>query len=283
MRDSTFMTLMRLLPKSALSSFVGKATRLAAPAPLHRFAMRAFAKRYGVNMEEAAKPFEGYANFGEFFSRALKPGLRPFESVPDAIGSPCDGVISQLGYSAQGQCVQAKGLDFSIGQLLGDDASAHAFEGGAFATLYLSPKDYHRFHAPLEGQILGYSYLPGELWPVNPISVRNQQRLFCLNERLVTFIDTKRAGLLAYVAVGATCVGRIRASYEPEMVTNSGGEAKVHRYSTPIPLAQGDEVGWFEMGSTLILLFGKGRVKWEEGLGPGSPLRVGTRLGRVAQ
>jgi phosphatidylserine decarboxylase len=278
MDDRTFMTLMRLMPKSALSSLVGHATRLNAPRPLHHAAMRAFAKAYKVPLEEAEHPLEGYATFADFFARALKPGLRPIAEGEKVVVSPVDGAISQVGYLAQGQAVQAKGISFPVAKLLGDEESARPFEdGGAFATIYLAPRDYHRIHAPVRGEIEGYRYLPGEFWPVNRISVREKDALFCLNERLITFLATP-VGKCAVVKVGATCVARIRASYD-QVLTHQAEKRREHWYEPTRPVAKGGELGRFEMGSTVILLFEPGRVRWDERLAPEAVLRMGERMG----
>jgi phosphatidylserine decarboxylase len=277
MRDQTFMTLMALMPKSALSNLVGRASRAKAPAVLHRWAMRAFARRYGVQLEEAELGFEGYATFADFFSRRLKQGLRPIDARENIVVSPVDGVVSQAGYAGGSECVQAKGIRYSLPALLGSAEAAARFEDGAFVTLYLSPRDYHRIHAPLSGRIESYAYIRGELWPVNARSVRSKPRLFCLNERLITFLSTQ-AGPCAIVKVGATCVARIRASYG-EVVTHSDKPGEVHRFSEPIPVNKGDELGAFEMGSTVILLFQQGRVRWDDALVEGSPVRMGERIG----
>src|SRR5438552_1865278 len=151
MRDESFMALMQLLPKSALSSAVGRATRLKAPKQVHQWAMRQFAQRYRVDMGEAAEGFEAYDTFAQFFTRQLKPGIRPIAPGETVIASPVDGVVSQAGCAEKGDCIQAKGIRFPLKQLLGDEESARAFDGGAFATLYLAPRDYHRFHSPLAG------------------------------------------------------------------------------------------------------------------------------------
>ncbi|HEX4620707.1 MAG TPA: archaetidylserine decarboxylase [Myxococcaceae bacterium] len=280
MRDQTFMALMRLLPKAALSSAVGQATRVPAPRQLHQLAMRAFARRYRVALDEAELGIDGYSTFAEFFSRRLKPGLRPVDPDPRAVISPVDGAVSQIGYAHGDACVQAKGIDFPLGKLLGGDRESERFRDGAFATLYLAPRDYHRIHAPLGGKIIGYGYMPGEFWPVNPRSVRNKDALFCLNERLVTYLTTF-AGICAVVKVGATCVARIRAAYD-EVVTHSGQGALTRRYDPAIPVEKGGELGAFEMGSTVILLFEKGRMEWDPALGPESVVRMGQRLGTLA-
>jgi phosphatidylserine decarboxylase len=279
MNEQTFMKLMRILPKSALSSAVGVATRLPAPAPVHRMAMKAFAKAYEVDMGEAEHSFERYATFAQFFTRGLKPGLRPVDAGPNLVVSPVDGRVSQVGYSDNGRCLQAKGIEYTVDELLGDKDAAAPFHGGAWTTLYLSPRDYHRIHSPLAGTITGYAYIPGEFWPVNPASVKNKQSLFCVNERLVTYLDTA-AGKCAVVKVGATCVSRIKAEYD-EVLTHTGKPGKVHRYEKPLPVDKAGELGRFEMGSTVILLFEPKRVKWDESLQPEAVVRMGRRIGEI--
>jgi phosphatidylserine decarboxylase len=274
------MTLVRLLPRAALSSAVGSLTRAPAPVGLHRAAMGAFARAYGVSMDEAERPLSGYATFSDFFSRGLREGARPIDPGERVVVSPCDGAVSEAGTVVHGRCLQAKGLDFPVAELLGDPGAARPFEqGGAFATLYLAPRDYHRVHAPLGGTVTGFRYLPGEFWPVNAASVRSVRGLFTLNERLVTWMDTP-AGRCALVMVGATCVGRIRAAYD-EVLTHQGRPATVQTYAQPRPLARGAEVGRFEMGSTVILLFGSGRVRWDAGLVPGARVTMGRRIGEA--
>jgi phosphatidylserine decarboxylase len=280
MRDATYIRLMKLLPKSALSSLIGTLTRSPAPAGLHQLAMRGFARRYGVRIDEAELELHQYPTFAEFFARRLKPGLRPVEGGEQVVVAPVDGTASQIGYAERGQCLQAKGISYTLQSLLQDKAAASQFEGGAFATLYLSPRDYHRVHSPLSGAIEGYTYIPGEFWPVNPTSVRIKPDLFCRNERLIHYLRTL-AGRCAVVQVGATCVARIRASYDA-LVTHSRQPARTNRYPTPIPISKGEELGVFEMGSTVILLFEKGRIRWVESLVPGASVRVGRRIGEVS-
>lgn len=280
MQDRAFVNLMRLLPKAALSRAVGMATRAPAPAPMHRLAMRAFSRVYGVDLSEAEHGPEGYRTFSEFFSRRLKPGQRSIDPAKKAVVSPVDGTVSQVGYSEHGECLQAKGISYSLDKLMGSAEAAAPFHGGAYATIYLAPRDYHRIHSPLQGTITGYSYLPGLFWPVNPATVRTVDALFCINERLVTLLETA-AGPCAVVKVGATCVARIRASYD-DITTHLGEPAKVHRYEPPLPVSKGDELGAFEMGSTVILLFAKDRVRWEPSLAPERKVRMGERIGSVA-
>ncbi|NOJ83710.1 archaetidylserine decarboxylase [Myxococcus xanthus] len=279
MNDQTFMKLMQVLPKSALSTVVGMATRLPVPAPVHQAAMRAFAKAYNVDMEEAEHSFEHYPTFAQFFTRGLKPGLRPVDAGEKVVVSPVDGRVSQVGYSDHGRCLQAKGIEYTVDELLGDSEAARPFHGGAWTTIYLSPRDYHRIHAPLGGTITGYAYIPGEFWPVNPASVKNKQSLFCVNERLVTYLDTV-AGKCAVVKVGATCVSRIKAAYD-EVTTHTGQPGKVHRYGAAMPVEKGGELGRFEMGSTVILLFEPKRVIWDDSLQEEAVVRLGKRIGVI--
>lgn len=279
MQEQTFMALMRLLPKSALSSVMGAASRSKAPRAVHQAAIRAFVSRYRVDVSEAEHPLEHYATFAEFFCRGLKAGARPIAPGETVVVSPVDGAVSQAGCAVSGQCVQAKGISFPVADLLGDPAEARPFEKGAFATLYLSPRDYHRIHAPLDGRIVGYRYLPGELWPVNAASVKATRALFCLNERLVTYLETA-AGQLALIAVGATGVGRIQAAYD-SITTHRKEAARHERYGSPIKIAKGQELARFELGSTVILLFEDGKVRWEASLREGAPVRMGQKIGEA--
>jgi phosphatidylserine decarboxylase len=271
--------MMKVLPKSALSTTVGMLTRAPVPAPLHRAAMKAFAKAYDVALHEAELGVEGYRTFGEFFTRKLREGARPVDADAKAIVSPVDGAVSQVGYSENGHCLQAKGITYSVEKLLADPEAAKPFIGGAYATLYLAPRDYHRIHSPLAGKIEGYSYVPGHFWPVNPISVRSVDALFCVNERLTTYLRTS-AGMCAVVKVGATCVARIRAAYD-DVVTHDGTPGKEHKYPSPIQVGKGDELGMFEMGSTVILLFEKGKVRWSPSLVPEATVQVGQRIAEI--
>jgi phosphatidylserine decarboxylase len=277
-RDRAFIAAMRLLPKNALSRAVGAATRWRLGA-VGRAAMRAFAARYRIDLSEC-DDLSAFATFGEFFARPLRPGSRPVAGGHEVVVSPVDGVVSEAGIARGGRLIQAKGLDYRAGDLLGDTGLAARLEGGAFATIYLSPRDYHRIHFPLGGRVLGWRYLPGRLWPVNPASVRTVPGLFAVNERLVTVLDAP-LGLCAVVAVGATVVGRVRASYDRAVpFTNQPGGRPLSRdYPEPLPVEKGQELGAFEMGSTVILLFEPGRVALSPRLVPGARLRAGEAIG----
>jgi phosphatidylserine decarboxylase len=278
-KDRALLAALRLVPKNALSRMVGALTRAEAPRPVRLAAMRAFAARYGIDLSECGE-LETFRTFGEFFARPLRGGARPVAPGDEVVVSPVDGVVSQVGRAERGRLVQAKGLDYTLEALLADPALARRFDGGAFATLYLSPRDYHRIHFPLPGRITGYRYVPGRLWPVNPASVAGVAGLFTINERLATLLDTP-LGACAVVAVGATIVGRIRAYYDPTVpVSNLPRARPVARdYPEPIPVEKGQELGAFEMGSTVILLLERGRATLDEALVEGARVRVGQAIG----
>ena len=281
MNDRLFISALRLLPKNALSRLAGALTRWRAPAPIRVAAMRAFARRYGIDLTECPD-LEAYRSFGEFFARPLRPGLRPISPGERVVASPVDGAVSETGVADGGRLVQAKGIDYTAAALLGDPKLAARLEGGAYATLYLSPRDYHRIHFPLGGAVAGWRYVPGRLWPVNAASVRTVPGLFAVNERLVTVLETP-VGCCAVVAVGATIVGSVHAYYDPAVPRTNRRSAPVRGrdYETPIPVAKGQELGAFEMGSTVILLFEKGRVRLDPRLVPGARVRVGEEIGRA--
>lgn len=279
MMDAAFIQFLRFLPKNSLSRLVGRITRLEGGEAAHQLAIRIFCEQYDVAVDEAELPISSYPTFGAFFTRRLKPGLRPIAPGDDVVVSPVDGAVSQVGFAEGGELIQAKGRTFDVAGLLGDAEEARPFEGGAYTTIYLSPRDYHRIHSPLGGKILGYRYIPGKLWPVNRPSVRGVPELFAVNERLVTYLDTP-VGQVALVAVGATCVGRIRLCYD-EKVTNVGKPAERRHYDEAIPIAKGDELAVFEMGSTVILLFEKGRVSWDDQvMQVEATLQMGQAIGR---
>jgi phosphatidylserine decarboxylase len=282
MNDRLFISALRLLPKNTLSRVVGGLTRWRMPMPLRLAAMKAFARRYGIDLSESPD-LEVYRTFGEFFARPLRPGLRAVAGGETVVVSPVDGAVSEAGVSAGGALVQAKGIDYTLAALLADAELARRLEGGAYATLYLSPRDYHRIHFPLGGEVVGYRYVPGKLWPVNAASVRTVPGLFTVNERLVTILRTP-LGICAVVAVGATIVGRVKAYYDPSAPPTNLRRARprARDYETPIPVEKGRELGAFEMGSTVILLFEPGRVALDPRVAAGARVRVGAPIGGPA-
>jgi phosphatidylserine decarboxylase len=273
-------TVLKLLPRNTLSRAVGAACRIPAPRPVVRAAIRTFARKYGVDVAEAERALEEYPTFTEFFTRRLKPGARPIAPGELLPVSPVDGTVGEVGEIVDGRLLQAKGKHYSLAELFGGPAAeqdARRFTGGSFVTIYLAPHNYHRIHAPLGGAITGYINVPGTLWPVNAIGVRNVDRLFCVNERLTTFLDTPRSAC-AVVAVGAMNVGRIRAVYD-DVVTNARRTRAVQhkQYEKPIPVEKGAELAIFEMGSTVVVVFAPG-VKIAADVVAARAIKLGERL-----
>lgn len=272
--------MLSVLPKAAISRAVGAATRLPAPQPLHAAAAKVFARAYKVNLDEAERDVSEFRTFGDFFTRRLKPGARPIAPGEDVVVSPTDGLVAAVGISEGGRMMQVKGRDYTVAQLLDDPDEARRFEGGAYVTIYLAPRDYHRIHSPVEGVVDTLAYIPGELWPVNKPAVRCVPNLFAVNERLISYLES-RAGRVAVVKVGATCVGRIRAAYD-DVVTNSGGKRLRKTYDEKPRVEKGGELGVFEMGSTVILLFEPGRMSFDSAIVEGTVVRMGQAIGRAS-
>ena len=258
--NTPFYVFMKLLPKNAASRAFGIVTRLRIPF-VSKALRNVFANYYKLNMEESEYPLSHYRNIGELFIRRLKPGARP---VADSeIVSPVDGVLSQTGVFDENQkLIQAKGKYYTLKDLLRDEAMAKRFEGGAFATIYLAPFNYHRIHSPVKGELVDAAYCPGTLWPVNVGSVERVEGLFCINERLTSRIRLEDGSEILVVKVGATNVGRIGVVYSEELLVNAGKLPRdCKRFdwvpSTKVTFEKGGELGRFEMGSTVILVVDK--------------------------
>ncbi len=269
-----------LLPKQALTRFAGtvaSARRGGMPTQI----IRRFVARYGVDMNEAAEPdIAAYASFNDFFTRALKPGVRPLARA-DLI-CPVDGAISQFGAIDRDQLLQAKGHRYSTTALVGGDAElASRFEHGHFATLYLSPKDYHRIHMPCAGRLLRMIYVPGALFSVNPTTARGVPGLFARNERVVCVFETDH-GPLVLALVGATIVGSMATVWHGVVNPPRSKRLREWRYDAPddqrIELAQGEEMGRFLLGSTVVLLMPNGALRFNPDWAPGRAIRLGEAM-----
>ena len=266
-----------LLPKQALTTLAGTVASRAGGASTTRL-IAWFVRKYGVDMAEAAEPdIARYATFNDFFTRALKPGARPLADADWVC--PVDGAISQFGAIEQDRIVQAKGHDYSAAALVGGDAALAArFLHGAFATIYLSPKDYHRIHMPCDGRLLRMVYVPGDLFSVNPTTARGVPGLFARNERVVCVFEGVH-GPFAMVLVGATIVGSMATVWHGVVNPSRAGRVRDWRYDDRcIGLRRGDEMGRFLLGSTVVLLIPAPRPRFADGWAPGRAVRLGEAM-----
>lgn len=275
------LALLRALPTHTLSRAVGWLAERRLPVGLRAPLLGAFGRAVGVNFAELAEPLETYDSLQAFFTRRLRDGARPIDPAPDAFLSPCDGAWGAAGRIEGGRLLQVKGRQYDLAALLGDAAAAPAYEGGVFATLYLAPRDYHRFHAPCAARVLRASHRPGALWPVNRIGVEGIDGLFAVNERLCAFMAVGGAlENLCLVAVGATNVGKVRVTFDDISTNRRGARPEMRRYGEGVPLAAGQEWGRFEFGSTIVLAAAPGLLALDI-QPPGTPVRLGQRIGRL--
>lgn len=275
---------LKLVPKNMMSRVAGRIAGVSLPGPLRRAQLRAFALTFGVDVDEARDPIETYRSVQDFFVRALKDGARPIDPAADAFVSPCDGAWGEAGRIEGGTLFQVKGRPYSVASLLDDEEAARRFDGGTFATLYLSPRDYHRFHAPCAGRVVRADYVPGTLWPVNNAGIRHVHGVFAQNERICAYLapfEGDEDRIVCMVAVGATMVGKVRVNFD-ELTTNVRGARRTSRSydESPPVLDKGQEWGRFEFGSTIVLLSTKGLVDLDI-QPPASKLVLGRRIGTL--
>lgn len=243
--------------------------------------IRYFLNRYTVNLAEAVieDAFQ-YRSFNHFFTRALKPETRPIDKKDNVVVSPVDGAVSMVGGIAQ-QRLQAKGHAYRLLDLLGgDSAYAAAFDNGSVLNAYLAPKDYHRVHMPLSGHLLKMIYVPGKLFSVNPTTCQEIPSLFAKNERLIAFFETA-AGPMAMILVGAMIVGRIETVWAGALTPNRTQGLQIVEYQNPPYLKRGEEMGRFQLGSTVIVLFPKGSVTWHSDLCEGASIKMGEGVAEI--
>jgi phosphatidylserine decarboxylase len=267
-----------LLPKQALTVLAGKLAGAQAGS-VTTSVIRWFVGRYGVNMTEAANPdIASYASFNEFFTRPLREGVRPLAAA-DFI-CPVDGAISQFGNIARDQIFQAKGHSYSTTALVGGDRELAArFENGSFATLYLSPRDYHRIHMPCAGRLMRMIHVPGALFSVNPVTARGVPGLFARNERVVCVFDSPH-GPFVLVLVGATIVGSMATVWHGVVNPPRPGHLRDWNYSDQqIEFKKGDEMGRFLLGSTVVMLFPEDVLQFNPGWVPAQAIRLGEAMG----
>jgi phosphatidylserine decarboxylase len=278
------LALLGLYPKKAGSAAVGSLARFALPRGLRRPLLGRFAAAYRANLDEAERPLEEYPTFLDFFTRRLKPGLRPqAPPAPGAVNSPVDGTLIAAGRVTEGTLLQAKGLPYRLDELLDGDPLAAELAGAHYLTLYLAPKDYHRIHVPLAGACVSVGRVEGELWPVNATSTRFTPRLYVRNRRaywIARGTGPDEGLLVAAVLVAATHVGGV--VIDPRWLSGRMLPRRGRLDVAGLPCAPGDDLGTFELGSTVVLLVGGPKVDaWRAARGLG-PVKVGERLGDSA-
>ena len=276
--ERLFVAVQHLLPQHLLSALMYRVARWRWR-PFKDALIGWFVRHFRVDMSLAAEIDPGaYPSFNAFFTRALRPGARPLAADPAALLCPADGALSQMGQIRDGVLFQAKGHNYTARDLLGgDERAAAVFAGGVFATIYLSPRDYHRVHMPLEGVLTAMTHLPGQLFSVNAVTARAVPGLFARNERVVCLFETK-VGPMALILVGAIFVGSMETVWAGQVTPTRHGARPA---AGAVRLGRGEEMGRFNMGSTVILLLPPGVVTLDPGLKPGDPLCMGQALGRL--
>ncbi|PHS70594.1 MAG: phosphatidylserine decarboxylase [Methylophaga sp.] len=269
-----------LIPQHALSVIMHKVT-LSQIFWFKNLFIKFIVAKYKVDISEAAEPdIRVYPSFNAFFTRQLRLGLRPIADGEKVIVSPVDGAVSQIGKINNGQIIQAKGREYSVLELLGgDEQLARKFENGQFSTIYLSPRDYHRIHMPLTGQLNEMRYIPGKLFSVNPRTARTVPDLFARNERVVTSFETEQ-GPMVLVLVGAIFVGSMETVWAGQITPPYSKEMQHWHYNNEqsITLQKGDEMGRFNMGSTVVMLFPQQMAKFKADLEPSSAIKMGQAM-----
>ena len=284
--DSIKLKALSALPKNAVSRAFGAISEVALPTPVQGVVNQGFASLYDLNTSEAERsPFE-YRTLNAFFTRHLKDGARPIEIGVDAdategaLVSPVDGRITQFGAIEDETLIQAKGKHYNLVELLDSAEMAQFFKRGAYATIYRSPRDYHRIHSPVAGRIEHISYIPGQLWPVNPLSVRHVDRLFAVNERLISYVESAELGKVAVIKVGATCVGRIGLTYYKTLESNTAFRRRQEiELVNPVLLGAGEEMAVFNLDSTVILLVENPDFAFHDDIVDGQMLKLGQLIG----
>jgi len=282
MNDQMKIVFQYILPKHLFTFIAGKLAE-AKMGAFTTFLIKKFIKQFNIDMSEAKhSEAEDFDTFNDFFTRELKSGLRPIVEGDQNLAIPVDGCISQQGEIKQGRIFQAKGHDFSLRELVGgrDDVAA-PFDDGLFSTIYLAPKDYHRIHMPITGKLEQLIFIPGDLFSVNPLTAQNVPNLFARNERAVAIFSTA-IGPMAMVLVGATIVGSIETVWEGTLKAQKNKELQYWDYQDQdIVIEKGEEMGRFKLGSTIVALFPKDSIEFDEQLEPSSVTRLGKLFATV--
>lgn len=273
-----FIEFQKFLPKNAMTFAAGILASVKYR-PVKNFLIQTFIRTYKVDMSEAsALSIEQYVNFNDFFTRELRPGVRPLPDDSQALISPADGVISEFGSIEQKKIIQAKGKKYSLAELVDNEALADELDEGCFATVYLSPKDYHRVHMPMDAVPLSLHYVPGKLFSVNNRTAANLDNLFAINERLVITFENTAGHRFVLVLVGALIVGGMETVLSgPVARSRKPGAIKF----CAKPLKKGEELGRFYLGSTAILLCPRGMTKLDDGLAKDMSVKMGQKIGLI--
>jgi len=279
MVDHFAVRVLEVLPENVISRVVGRLAETRLPGPLQALVNETFARAAGVDREEARRPPAAYPTLDACFTRRLRPTARQVDADPEAAVVPVDGELSTFGGIDGGALLQAKGRHYSVGDLLDSPEDARPFQSGSYATFYLSPSEYHRIHSPVTGAVDRISYIPGHLFPVFPVAVEHVDELFAVNERLVSFIDAGARGPVAVVKVGATCVGRIAVTFHPLETNRCYRRRRVEAMQPPVEIENGDELGAFHLGSTVIVLIGDESFEFDGDLTSGQSVGMGTQFG----
>lgn len=272
---------MLILPRNLFSRICGFVADVRMPRLLLNALIRLFVRIFDVNLKEAKQQVSEFRTFNEFFTRQLLPDARPLDPDLNSILSPVDGYVGEFGGISNGLLIQAKGLEYRLTDLLDNPQRSGKYDGGVFITIYLAPHNYHRIHSMVAGEVSEFSYTPGDLWTVSPLGVHHVPSLFARNERLTTFLNSDK-GECALVKVGATVVGRIRVRYHDQVSNRFGAVAKQIVLETPFKLERGEEIGMFELGSTVICLFPPEQIELHE-LQLGQKIFLGQAIGRFSQ
>jgi phosphatidylserine decarboxylase len=271
---------LKLLPKNIVSRAFGAISEVQIPRPLRSAVNGGFAWYAGIDLSESAQPPGDFSSLNAFFTRRLKDEVHQIDSSAhgEAV-SPVDGRLGMFGRVENDMVLQAKGRGYSLKKLFDSADDAATYRDGTFITVYLSPRDYHRVHSPISGTVKRVTYIPGQLFPVNPVGVRFVDDLFAVNERLVVHMETEELGAVAVIMVGATCVGRMTLAFHGVSTNGRWRQRSDHFLERDVRLKHGDELGRFNLGSTVILVFQDSGFTADSSFEFGQALRLGKKLG----
>ena len=280
-RAELFVAVQRILPKHALSRLIARLAESQNQWLKNLLINRAI-KTFDINMDEALNDdLSSYKSFNAFFTRQLKPELRPLDAGANTLTSPADGVISQAGKISKNKILQAKNVNYSLTRLVGNARQAKQYENGLFSTIYLSPKDYHRVHIPADGQLISTRYIPGELFSVNQQTAEMVPNLFARNERLVCEFKSQQLGHFSVIFVGAMLVAGIETVWSGMEKPGTGAVRENDYSDQAISFLKGDEIGRFKFGSTVIVLFPENAVTLGKNIKATNPINVAEKFGLI--